>query len=54
MQTYNADVAGALLEAGADPYLRDTDGKTALDHARDFNDPALNAVLGRWMEDHPK
>ncbi|WP_052351844.1 ankyrin repeat domain-containing protein [Deinococcus pimensis] len=39
------DVVTYLLSVGADPTLRDADGRTALDHARRGSDPRLVALL---------
>lgn len=44
-------VTRVLLEAGADPYLRDGDGKTALDLAQDWQKTAPG--LKAWMAAHP-
>lgn len=54
MQAYHADVAKALLDAGADPYLKDNEGKTALDRAGDFNNSSLKTALEGWMQAHPR
>jgi hypothetical protein len=45
--------AELLLAAGADPYFKDEQGKTALDIALARRSP-LAAVLQRWMAAHPQ
>jgi len=45
INSVSADVARALIENGADLYLRDKDGKTALEEAKGFNRPDKAAVL---------
>jgi ankyrin repeat protein len=54
MQTYHANVTEVLLEAGASPYLKDRNGRTALDHAGNFSDPILRETLEHWMQAHPE
>jgi ankyrin repeat protein len=51
----NPNVTRMLLEAGADPYARNSDNKTALDLAR-MRDRGgdVVAVLERWMAAHPE
>jgi len=46
-----------LLEAGADPWAVNVNGKTALDTARSYPDTQKKAaarVLEAWMKAHPK
>jgi ankyrin repeat protein len=42
-----------LLSFGADPYVRDAKGRTALDVAVAEKSPTV-PVLKRWMEAHPQ
>ena len=53
MASMNADVTRTLLEAGANPYLKDREGKTALDIAVEHHDDKIAAVLRVWMASHP-
>ena len=43
----NVDVTRLLLESGADPKARDTDGRTALDYARKYDHPEIVSLLMR-------
>ena len=52
MSSINPEGTKVLLEAGADPYLKDREGKTALDLAEDWRKTA--PVLRRWMAAHPQ
>jgi Domain of unknown function (DUF6438)/Ankyrin repeats (3 copies) len=45
-------IVTALLDAGADPYVKDDNGKTALDFAQDGQKTAL--VLKAWLAAHPQ
>ncbi len=45
-------VINLLLAAGADPYLKDRNGRAALDHA-DSKD-GIRPILERWMAEHPQ
>jgi uncharacterized protein len=50
----NPKVTQLLLDAGADPYMKDRAQKTALDYARARSDGAnVAAVLQVWMTRHP-
>lgn len=53
MMARNAGVALALLEAGANAWLKTPDGETALDVARDNKHADVEAVLRQWMMTHP-
>ena len=55
-EVFDAQVAEALLEGGADPWLRDTDGKNAYEFASAMYGDNYDAgpVLKRWMEAHPE
>ena len=52
MNSFDPDVTSVLLAAGGDPYLKDKDGKTALDHADAWN--GTRPILERWMAEHPQ
>jgi hypothetical protein len=52
MNSFDPDVTSVLLAGGADPYLRDKDGKTALDYASSWN--RTRPILERWMAEHPQ
>ena len=56
MRNYDPDVAQALLEAGADPWMVDNDGRTALEICKKIfgQDCRAAPVLKRWMAAHPK
>ena len=45
-------VIDLLLAAGADPYLKDRNGRSARDHA-DSKD-GIRPILERWMAEHPQ
>ena len=45
-------VINLLLAAGADPYLKDENSKTALDHAGSKD--SIRPVLERWLAEHPQ
>lgn len=50
----NSKVTLMLLEAGADPYVKDRAQKTALDYARSRDGGSdVASVLERWMAAHP-
>jgi len=53
MNSYDARVTEVLLDAGADPYARDAESRTALDWATMWKSPAV-PVLKRWMAAHPQ
>jgi len=53
MMSYDGKVTQVLLDAGADPYARDSEGRTALDWANMWHSPSV-PVLKRWMEAHPQ
>jgi ankyrin repeat protein len=53
MMSYDARVTQVLLDAGADPYARDSEGRTALDWALMWKSPSI-PVLKRWMAAHPQ
>ncbi|MGD0867492.1 MAG: ankyrin repeat domain-containing protein [Rhizomicrobium sp.] len=52
MNAFEPAVIEALLKAGADPYLKDKKGHTALD--MDTENPPVMRLLKRWMVTHPK
>ncbi|HEX4859644.1 MAG TPA: ankyrin repeat domain-containing protein [Rhizomicrobium sp.] len=52
MNSFDPDVTAVLLAAGADPYLKDKDGKTALEYASSWT--RTGPVLERWMAEHPQ
>lgn len=41
-----------LLQAGANPAMRDLNGKTALDHARGLTRPEIEPLLSEAMDNH--
>ena len=47
INSVSPDVARVFVENGADLYLRDKEGKTALEEAKRFNRPDKAAVLGK-------
>ena len=47
VKTGSAPMVGALLQAGADPKFKDSEGKTALDRAREANNADLVALLAK-------
>jgi hypothetical protein len=53
MNSYDARATQVLLEAGADPYAHDADGRAALDWATMWKSPSI-PVLKRWMAAHPQ
>jgi ankyrin repeat protein len=50
----NPKVTQLLLEAGADPYAKDADGRTALDHAKASSWTEVANVLQAWIASHPQ
>jgi ankyrin repeat protein len=55
MGSYQADIAQALLDGGADPWIVDEDGKNAYEvESRTFGENMAALVLKRWMVAHPK
>ena len=56
MLTNDTNVALALLQSGADPWMVDKDGKTALEICRSTFGPGCSSahVLEGWMAAHPK
>jgi ankyrin repeat protein len=41
-------MAKALLEAGANAHFKDSEGKTAIDRAREKNNPEMIALLAKY------
>lgn len=57
MHSWDKEISLALLRAGADPYLKDEDGHTALDTLGDDNLPSAREsmqVIREWIAKHPK
>jgi len=56
MSSYDAGLTRTLLEAGADPWAVDKDGKNALQHAKEggWSQAESARVLEAWMKAHPK
>ncbi|MGA7712184.1 MAG: hypothetical protein WCA81_09805, partial [Rhizomicrobium sp.] len=54
MNSYDPDVTQALLEGGADPWIVNAEGQTALDIAKKDDWRNTAPVLERWMSTHPK
>jgi ankyrin repeat protein len=54
MNSFNPDVTQALLDGGANPWMVDNDGKTALDIAKKEDWRKSAPLLERWMAEHPK
>jgi ankyrin repeat protein len=54
MNSFNPDVTQALLEGGADPWMVDNDGKTALDIAKKESWRKSAPLLERWMAENPR
>jgi ankyrin repeat protein len=46
----DSPVVELLLKNGADPFLKNTQGQTALDLARQFNRPHSLQVIEKWMK----
>ncbi len=48
VKTNSVPIAKALLEAGADAHYKDSEGKTALDRAREENNPEMVTLLAKY------
>jgi ankyrin repeat protein len=56
MSCKNSRVTLMILKAGADPFIKDRDNRTALDHAKGNGKETADvaAVLTQWMATHPQ
>jgi ankyrin repeat protein len=54
MNSYDPGVTEVLLEAGADPFMADKDGKTALDIAEQDEWRKTAPILKAWLAAHPR